>query len=185
MNEINKINLSEQTKFRLSEIIGIENYFYQEINQRKSYSKNLNKYVTVFDYIDKVLIVLSATTGGVSICSFTSVVGAPVGIASASFTLIFSLTTGIVKKLLNITRNKKKKHDKILMLAKSKLNSIETLISQALIDMEISHEEFVTILKEKDKYEKMKKNLRSENRKQEIMRLSSIKSKTEKITSDA
>ena len=109
---------------------------------------------------------------------FTSVVGAPVGIASASFTLIFSLTTGIVKKLLNITRNKKKKHDKILMLAKSKLNSIETLISQALIDMEISHEEFIAILKEKDKYEKMKENLRSENEKQEIMGLCSIKSKT-------
>ena len=62
------------------------------------------------------------------------------------------------------------------MLAKSKLNSIETLISQALIDMEISHEEFIAILKEKDKYEKMKENLRSENEKQETMRLSSIKS---------
>ena len=134
--------------------------------------------MTAFDYIDKILIVLGATSGGLSIISFTSVVGAPVGIASASFTLIFSLTTGIVKKLLSITRNKKKKHDKILMLAKSKLNSIETLISQALIDMEISHEEFITILKEKDKYEKMKENLRSENEKQEIMRLSSIKSKT-------
>ena len=146
MNEINKINLSEQTKFRLNEIIGIENYFYQEINQRKSYSKKLNKYVTAFDYIDKVLIVLSATSGGVSIISFTSIIGAPVGIASASFTLIFSLTTGIVKKLLNITRKKKKKHDKILMLAKSKLNSVEKLISQALIGMEISHEEFITIL---------------------------------------
>ena len=124
MNEINKINLSEQTKFRLSEIIGIENYFHQEINQRKSYSKKLNKYVTAFDYIDKVLIVLSATSGGVSIISFTSIIGAPVGIASASLTLIFSITTGIVKKLLNITRNKKKKL-KILMLAESKLNSIE------------------------------------------------------------
>ena len=135
------------------------------INQRRSYSKNLNKYITVFDYIDKTLIVLSATTGGVSIISFTSFIGAPVGIVSASFTLIFSLTTGIVKKLLNITRKKKKKHDKILMLAKSKLNSIETLISQALIDMEISHEEFITILKEKDKYEKMKDNLRSKNEK--------------------
>ena len=163
MNEINKINLSEQTKFHLSEIIGIENYFQQEINQRRLYSKKLSKYVTAFDYIDKVLIVLSATSGGVSIISFTSITGAPVGIASASFTLIFSLTTGIVKKLLNITRNKKKKHDKILMLAKSKLNSIETLISQALIDMEISHEKFITILKEKDKYEKIKDNLRSEN----------------------
>ena len=97
------------------------------------------------------------------------------GIASVSFTLIFSLATGIVKKILNITRTKKKKHDKILMLAKSKLNSIETLISQALIDMEISHEEFITILKEKDKYEKMKDNLRSENEKYEIMRLSSMK----------
>ena len=63
------------------------------------------------------------------------------------------------------------------MLAKSKLNSIETLISQALIDMEISHEEFVTILKGKVKYEKMKDNLRSENEKYKFMRLSSVKSK--------
>ena len=105
-------------------------------------------------------------------------VDAPVGIASASFTLIFSLTAGIVEKLLNTTRNKKKKHNKVFMLAKSKLNSIETLISQALIDMEISHKEFVTILKEKYIYEKMKKKLRSENEKQEIMRLNSIKLKT-------
>ena len=86
----------------------------------------------------------------------TSIVRAPVGIASASLTLIFSLATGIVKKLLNITRNKDKKHDKNLMLTKSKLNSIETLISQALIDLDISHERFIRILKEKDKYEKMK-----------------------------
>ena len=78
-----------------------------------------------------------------------SVAGAPVGIASASFTLIFSLTTGIIKKLLRITRNKNKKHDKILMLAKGKLDSIETLASQALIDMEISHEEFNAIIREK------------------------------------
>ena len=123
MNEIDKTNLTDQTKFWLNEISKIENYFNSEINQRKSFSKKLSKYVTTFDYIDKMLIVLSATTGGVSIISFTSVVGAPVGIASASFTLIFSLTTGMVKKLLSITRNKKKKHDKILMLAKSKLNS--------------------------------------------------------------
>ena len=95
MNESNSIEtidktiLYEQTKFRLSKITGIENYFYQEINQRKSCSKKLNKYVTTFDYIDKILIVLSATSSGVSIISFTSIVGAPVGIASASLTLIF------------------------------------------------------------------------------------------------
>ena len=175
---IDKANLSEQTKFRLDEISKIENYFIEEINQRKSCSQKLNKYVTTFDYIDKILIVLSATTGGVSIISFTTIVGAPVGIASASFTLIFSLSTGIIKKLLNITRKKKKKHDKILMLAKSKLNSIDTLISQALIDMDISHEEFITILKEKDRYEMMKENLRSENGESyETMRFNSVKSK--------
>ena len=156
---IDKTNLTNQSKFQLDEISKTKNYFIEEINQRKSYSKKLSKYVAVFYYIDQALIVLSATSGGVSIILFTSIVGAPVGIASASLTLFFSLTTGIVKKLLNITRNKKKKHDKILMLAKSKLNSIETLISQALIDMEISHEEFITILKEKDKYEKRKDNL--------------------------
>ena len=140
MDEINKINLSEQTTFQLDEISKIENYFIEEINQRKSCSQKLNKYVTTFDYIDKILIVLSATSSGVSIISFTSIVGAPVGIASASLTLIFSLTTGIVKKSMNVTRNKKKKHDKILMMAKSKLSGIETLVSQAMIDTDISHE---------------------------------------------
>ena len=113
--------------------------FTKEINQRKSCRRKLNKHVAVFDYIDQALLVLSAKSDGVSIISFTTIVAAPVGIASASLTLFCSLTTGIVKKLLNITRKKKKKHDKILMLAKSKLNSIETLISQALIDMDISH----------------------------------------------
>ena len=179
MNEINKTNLSEQTKFRLSEIIEIENYFYQEISQRKWYSKKLNKYVTAFDYIDKILIALNATSSEVSIISFTNIIRAPVWISSASFTLMLSLTTGIFKKLLNITRKKKKKHDKILMLAKSKLNSIETLISQALIDMEISHKEFITILNEKDKYDKIENNLISKNEKSyKIMSLSGLKSKT-------
>ena len=112
---IDKTDLSEQTKSLLDEISKIQNYFIEEINQRKSSSQKLNKYVVTFDYIDKILIVLSATAGGASIISFTSIIGAPVGIASASFSLVFSLTTGIVKKSLNITRTKKKKHDKILI----------------------------------------------------------------------
>ena len=130
MNEINKTNLSEQTKSPLSEITGIKNYFHQEINQRKLCIKKLSNYVTVFNYIDKILIVLSAVIGGVSIISFTSIVGALVGIAIANFTLIFFLATGLIKKLLSITKNKKKRHDKILMLDKSKLNSIDTVASQ-------------------------------------------------------
>ena len=140
--------------------------------------KYIGKYIAAFDYIDKILIVLNATTEGVSIISFTAIFSAPVVIASASFTLIFSLSTGIIKKLLNITRKKKKKHDKIIMLAKNKVNDIDTLISQALTDVDISHEEFVTILKEKDRYEMMKDNLRSENGESyEIMRSNSVKSK--------
>ena len=100
MNKTDEINLSEQTKFRLNEIRKIKNCFHQEINQIKLFSKRLSKYV---------LIVLSATTGGVTIISFTSVAGAPVGIASASFTLIFSQTIGIIKTLLRITRKKREK----------------------------------------------------------------------------
>ena len=69
----------------------------------------MSRYVTLFDYIDKILIVLSATTWGISIISFTTAIGAPVGIVKASFTLTFPLTTGIVKKLLNMPINKKKK----------------------------------------------------------------------------
>ena len=96
MDEIDKTDLTDQTKIRLNKITEIENYFHQEINQRKSCSEKLSKYVIAFDYIDKFLIVLSATSGGVSIISFKSVFGASVAIASASFTLIFSLTTRIV-----------------------------------------------------------------------------------------
>ena len=98
MNDIDRTNLTDQTKFRLNERTKTENYFHQEINQRISCSKKLSKYVTAFYYIKKILIVLSATTGGVSIISFMSVVEAPVGIAGASFTLIFSIRTVIIKK---------------------------------------------------------------------------------------
>ena len=106
MDEIDKTNLTEQTKIRLNKITEIENYFHQEINQGKLCSKKLSKYVAAFDYIDKVLIALSATSDRLSI-SFTSVVGAPVGMES------FTLTTRIIKKLLSIIKNKKKKHDEI------------------------------------------------------------------------
>ena len=171
---IDKTNLKQQTKFWLDEISKIENYFTEEfywLIKENHTVKNyvivvlLSKYVTVFDYIDQALIVLSAASGGVSIISFTSIAGPPVGIASASLTLFFSLATGIVKKLLNVTRNKKKKQDEVLMLTKTKFSSIETYVSQALIDMEISHEEFIIVLKETDKYDKMKDNWRSENEK--------------------
>ena len=106
-----------------------------------------------------------------SIVSHATVVGIPVGLAGASLTVVLSLTTGIVKKLLNVTRKKKKKHNKIIMLAKSKLSSIETLMSQALIDLDISHEEFKTIVSEKEKYEQMKESIRNTKSRDEKVKL--------------
>ena len=177
MHEIDKIKLSDQTKLRLYEIKNIENYFINEINERKSYSKKLNKYVTIFDYIDKILIVLSATSSGVSIISFTSIIGVPAGIASTCFTLIFSITAGIIKKLLSTTIKKKKEHDQILMLAKSKCDSVETLISQAINYMDISHKELIIFLDKKDKYDRMKENIKDKNKykKQKIIKFDNIK----------
>ena len=98
-------NLSDQTKFKLSEINKIKVNFTTEVQERKIMSRKLSKYIAAFDYIDKILIVLSATIRVVSIISFASVIGAPAEIASASFTLVFSLNAGIIKKVLQITRN--------------------------------------------------------------------------------
>ena len=109
MDEIDKTNLTDETKFRLNEISKIENYFNSEINQRKLCSKRLSKYVTAFDYIDNILIVLSATTGGNCIVFHAAVVGAPVGIASAGFTIAFSLATGIIKKIIKHNKKQKEK----------------------------------------------------------------------------
>ena len=177
MHEIDKTKLSDQRKYRLYKIKTFENYFINEINERESYSKKLSKYVTISDYIDKMLIVLSVTSSGVSIISFASTIGVPAGIASVCFTLIFSIIAGIIKRLLSTRIKKKKTHDQILMLTKSKYNSVETLISQALADMNIRHKEFITILEKKDKYESMKEHIKNENEgnKQKIIKLSSIK----------
>ena len=147
-------NLRDQTKFRLNEIYEMKDYFNLETRERKAMTKNLRKYITAFDYIDKALIVLFATCEEVSIISFACVIGAPAGIASASFTLVFSLTTGIETKLLQITRNKKKKHDKTVILAKSKLKQYLNYNISALIDVEISNEEFRRIINEEEQQEK-------------------------------
>ena len=109
----------------------------------------------------KFFIALSASFGTLSIVSDATIVGIPVVIAGASLTVIFTVTTGVVKKMLNITRKKKKKHNKIITLARNKLNIIETLISQMLIDFYISHEEFSKIIYEKNNYGQMKDNIRS------------------------
>ena len=141
-----ELSLKDVTKFRLDKINKIKDYLNAEIKERKDIVKKISKYIVVFDYPNKLFITLSASFGTLSIESHATVVGIPVGIAGASLTVIFTVTTGVVKKILNITRKKKKKHNKIITLAKNKLNIIETLISQALIDFDISHEEFSKII---------------------------------------
>ena len=86
------------------------------------------------------------------VASFATVIGAPVGIARASLSLTFSISTGIIKKIIKTTRNKKKKHNKIVMLARSKLNSIESKISEALISNKIGYEDIITIINEEKKF---------------------------------
>ena len=148
----------------MNEINKIKDYSNSEIQDRKTLSKKLSKYIVVFDYADKIFIVFSATFGTLSVVNAT-IVGIPVG---ALLTLEFSLATGIIKKLSNVTRKKKKKHNKIVILAKSKLKSIETLMSPALIDLGISHKEFKTIVNEKEKYGQMKENIRNTKSRDEL-----------------
>ena len=124
-SDLSTHSLNDQTKFRLNEVNKIKDYFEFEIKEREAVIKKLSKYTAALDYTDKKLIVLSATSGGISIIAFTNVIRIPAGIISSNFTLVFSLTTGIIKKLLKETRKKKKKHSNIIMVAKSKLNSIE------------------------------------------------------------
>ena len=161
-NRANEISeLKNLKKYRLDEINKIKEYFNAEIKERKDIVKKISKYILAFDYADKVFIKLSASFGTLSIASYAAIVGIPAGIAGTSLTLIFTVTTGVVKTLLNTTRKKKKNHNKIITLARSKLNIIENLISQALIDFEITHEEFSKIIYEKSNYEQVIDNIRS------------------------
>ena len=162
MNKANEISeLKDLTKYRLDEINKIKDYLNSEIKERKYVIKKISKYIVAFDYADKVFITLSASFGTLNIASYATVVGIPAGITGSSLTLIFTVTTGGVKTLLNITRKKKKKHNKIIALARSKLSIIENLISQALIDFVITHEEFSKIIYEKNNYEQIIDNIKN------------------------
>ena len=156
---LNEVPLSDQQHFRLNEINDIKDCFVAETKERELMSKKLSKYIAFCDYFDKSLIVLSATRGSVSIASFATVIGTPDGIASASLSLAFSLSTGIVKKLLKTTRDKKKKYNKIIMLARSKLNSVESKASEALIN----NEDFMIVINEEKNYRELKEIIRLMN----------------------
>ena len=148
------------SKYRLDEINKIRDYFTKDIKERKDMIKKLNKYLVSFDYLHKIFIALSASFGTLSIASYASVVGTSAGIVGSSLTLIFTIGTGISKSLLKVTKKRKKKHNKIIVLAKNKLNTIDTLLTSARNDSEISHEEFTNIITETNFYENIKEKIK-------------------------
>ena len=156
MNNI--IELTDVNKYRLDKI---RDYFNNEIKERKDMIKKLNKYLVSFDYLDKIFIALSASFGTLSIASKATVIGVPAGFTGTSLTLIFTIGTGISKSLLKVTKKRKKKHNKIIALAKTKLNTIDTLLSSALNDSKISHEDFTNIITGKIIYENIKENIKN------------------------
>ena len=157
-------NVSNDQQFRLNKINEIKDHFITDNKERELMKKRHSKYIASFDYFDKSLIVLLVATGIIFMASFTTVIGAPVGIMSASCSLKFSVTTGFLKKILKTIRNKNKKHNKVVMLFRSKLNSMESKISDALINNAISHEDFMTWrLNEEKKYRELKKSIRMMN----------------------
>ena len=156
-------NISNEQQFRLNKINEIKDYFLAEIRERELISKNISKYIASLDYFDKSLNILSILSDTISIASFATVIGVPAGIIGASCSFTFSITSGFVKRFLKTMRNKKKKHNKIVMIARSKLNSIENKISKALTDNEISHEDFETIINEEKKYRELKESIRMMN----------------------
>ena len=154
MNNI--IELINVNKYRLDEINKTRDYFNNEIKERKDIIKKLNKYIVSFDYLDKIFIALSASFGTLSTTSYASVVDTPAGIAGSSLTI----DTGISKSLLKVTKKRKKKHNKIIALAKNKLNTIDTLLSSTLNDSEINHKEFSNIITEANIYENIKESIK-------------------------
>ena len=157
---MNNLELTDVNKYRLDEINKIKEYFDDKFKERKNIIKKLNKYLVSFDYLDKIFITLSGSFGTLSIASYAAVVGIPVGIAGSSLTLIFTIGTGLNKSLLQLTKKRRKKHNKIIALAKSKLNITDTLLSSVLNYSKISHEEFTNIITEKNISEKIKENIK-------------------------
>ena len=149
---MNNLELTDINNYRLNEINKVNDYFDDEINERKNIIKKLNKYLVTLDYLDKIFMTLSTSFGTLSVASHATVVGITVGIAGASLTLIFTISTVMNKSLLQVTKKRIKKHNKIMALAKSKLSTIDTLLSSALINSKLSHEEFTNIITEKNMY---------------------------------
>ena len=145
-------NISNEQQIRLNKINEIKDYFLAEIRERELIRKNIGNISNIasLDYFDKSLSMLS---GSIFIASFATIIGTPAGIIGVSCGFAFSITSRFVKKFLKTIRNEKKKRNKIVMLARSKLNRIESKISKALMDNELCYDDFETIINEEKNIE--------------------------------
>ena len=142
--------LEDQSYYRLSEISQIKNYFSEEVQYQQSLTNKLSTYLTVFYYSNKILTVVLTVFSGTNI--FSNVKNEQLlGLITSVFSFSFSLSFGIIIKLQEETKLRKKKHNKLLYLAKTKLDCTEMLISNSIRDGIISHDEFLEVLKEKKK----------------------------------
>ena len=144
-------------EFRLKNAEETRNYFLEEIKQNELMTKKHQKVCITLIYIEYFLALVSTITGCISISNFFSMIGIPIGITSSAIRLKICAITSGIRKYKSIIKEKKKEHDKTVLLGKTKLNSIEVLISKALIDSVISHNEFVLINNVLKEYNKMKK----------------------------
>ena len=147
-------------EFRLKNINETKNYLIEEINRNELISKKHKKVNATVNYIEHFLILGSTITGCISISVFACLVGIPIGITSSAIGLKICAITAGIKKYKSIIKKKKKKHDKIVLLAKSKLNSIEVLISKGLIDSIIIHDEFALINNVLKEYNEMEEEIK-------------------------
>ena len=150
-----KTFLKDQSNYRLNELSKIKDYFNEEIQYQQFLTNKLSKYLTVFDYSNKISTVVLTVFSGNNI--FSNVKNKQLlGLITSIFSLSFSLPFGITIKLQQETKLRKKKHNKLLYLPKNKLDYIEMLISNSIKDGIISHDEFLEILKEKKEYNGLK-----------------------------
>ena len=156
-------NISEE--FRLKNIDETINYLIEEIIRNELMSKKHKNVCTTLNYIEHFLVLASTITGCVSISAFASLVGIPIGITSSATGLRICAITAGIKKYKSIIKKKKKKPDEIVLSAKSKLNSIQVLISKALIDSVISHDELVLINNVLKEYVKIEEEIKNSNNK--------------------
>ena len=153
---LDTISLNEQTNYRLMEIGKIKDYLEQEIKYQQLLACKLSKYLTGFDYADKILTVFLTVFSGTKIFAHVKGEKQLLRLITSVFSLLFCLSSGVVKKLQQETKTRKKKHNKLLYLAKNKLDCVEMLVSKSVMDGIIDHNEFLAIMKEKKEYDSQK-----------------------------